>query len=118
MQIVAFSHPSRYIVITMACAVCGSSKALNDDLCYWGCYWLVEGWVGFNARDRHNSGGKVVFRDHRALGLWAQHRQSYTKMISTARALGWQGVEGYTFTMRPPTLRAVPGRTIPFRKVA
>jgi hypothetical protein len=94
------------------CAICGSKSSLGNGLCYFGCYWILEGWVGFNARERSNPGGTMYFANQSALKMWSFHRLSYPKMVRTARAMGWTGRENAKETMteasRPKGLILIP----------
>jgi len=70
------------------CAVCGGKKTLGGGLCVGLCYWILEGWLGWDGKRQ-----RVKFADSRATKLWALHRQSYPKLVRTARAMGWAGLE-------------------------
>jgi hypothetical protein len=77
------------------CQVCGSKRtadAKQPSLCYYMCYWLLEGWLGFNARTN-----KVAIRDQRAF-QFVPDKLSYPKTIAKARSLGWRGRENVTGT--------------------
>ena len=72
------------------CAICGSKKAVDAKspaICQYLCYWILEGWLGWNARTR-----KVAIRDARAMRLMPD-RLSYPKTIAAARGMGWTGQE-------------------------
>src|SRR5208337_4463337 len=89
------------------CAICGSKKTADGKspkICHYLCYWILEGWIGFNARDN-----KVVIRDSRAVCLFPDVL-SYPKTVRTARALGWIGREDIrgTFVKMQPKPAAHP----------
>jgi hypothetical protein len=67
------------------CQICGSTKTLGGGLCYYLCYWVLEGWLGFNARTK-----KAAIRNQCAFRFVA-FKISYPKMIVMARAMGWKG---------------------------
>lgn len=72
------------------CAICGSKKAVDTKsptICYYLCYWTLEGWIGWNARRK-----EVAIRDARAVKLFPDVL-SYPKTVATARAMGWTGRE-------------------------
>jgi hypothetical protein len=72
------------------CAICGCKRtadAKSPRICHYLCYWILEGWIGFNARDN-----KVAIRDTRAVSLFPDVL-SYPKTIRAARAMGWAGRE-------------------------
>lgn len=83
-----------------SCLICGSKRKADDkapNLCYYMCYWLLEGWLGWNARTH-----KVAIRDQRALPF-VPDGLSYPKTIAKARSLGWAGRENVvgTFSTTP-----------------
>lgn len=72
------------------CTICGSRKTLDSkspSICQFMCYWVLEGWLGWNARKQ-----EVAIRDHRALMLFPD-TLSYPKTIEAARMMGWHGRE-------------------------
>jgi hypothetical protein len=82
---------------TPCCQICGSRKSLDEKqpgVCAFLCYWTLEGWLGWNAREQ-----VVAVRDHRALRFVPTHKKdkasriSYPKMVAMARMLGWRGRE-------------------------
>lgn len=77
------------------CAICGSKKTIDSKspaICQFLCYWILEGWLGWNART-----GVVVVRDSRAMQL-VPDRLSYPRTIAYARAMGWTGRENVVGT--------------------
>ncbi len=75
------------------CQICGSTKSFGGGLCQHLCYWILEGWLGFNARTK-----ETAVMDQRAL-RFADVIISYPKLIASARILGWAGREtAVTFT--------------------
>ena len=90
----------RYNRLSMdhCCQICGCKKTVDEkspELCQYLCYWILEGWTGWNARL-----GEVVIRDHRAMALYPD-RLSYPKMVVEARILGWTGRENVVGTFPP-----------------
>jgi len=84
------------------CAICGSRKTADDKdpaVCQYLCGWILEGWLGWNARTK-----KVAIRDARAVSL-VSTRLSYPKMIRMARWLGWTGQENVVGTFVQPTAK-------------
>ncbi len=84
----------------LCCSICGCKKTADDKspkICHYLCYWILEGWIGFNARM-----GKVVIRNARAVSLFPDVL-SYPKTVRAARAMGWTGREDIrgTFVLVP-----------------
>ena len=76
------------------CQICGSTKTLGGGLCQYMCFWVLEGWLGWNARSK-----KVAVRSCKAV-RWAGAIISYPKLITAARLAGWMGRENtVTFPM-------------------
>jgi hypothetical protein len=79
------------------CQICGSHKtadAKNPALCQYFCYWLLEGWLGWNARLQTHA-----VCDQRAQGfVGAPLSLTYPKLIALARMLGWHGRENVVGT--------------------
>ena len=83
------------------CAICGSTKTFGGGLCYYMCYWSLEGWLGWNARTK-----MAVVRDQRAM-RFVVTRISYPKMLVMARAMGWKGdKEAGTFPVMAKAAKA------------
>ncbi len=90
---------------TPHCALCGSKRTLGFGVCANQCYWLLPGWVGYNAVLN-----EVKFVDARALPLAKLHKwnpktqrvtaPSFPKIVSIARAAGWDGTPS---SMSQPT---------------
>lgn len=75
----------------MACKVCGCKSTVGNGVCKFLCNWILEGWIGWNARD-----GKVVVLTATAMKVATANghkRLSYPKMVALARSLGWTGCE-------------------------
>ena len=70
------------------CAVCGGKKTFGGGLCQNLCYWILEGWLGWDGKR-----SRMKFADSHATKLWALHRQGYPALVKTARAMGWAGIE-------------------------
>jgi len=86
------------------CAICGSKKAVDDKspaICQYLCYWILEGWLGWNARTR-----KVAIRNAHAIYLTSD-RLSYPKMVRVARAMGWTGEENAIGTFAQVQLKTM-----------
>jgi len=91
------------------CAICGSKRTMSHGVCINQCYWILPGWIGYNAVLH-----EVTFLDSRALPLAKLHRwnpktkrvhaPSFPRLIAAARAMGWQG---NTATMSQPTFLRV-----------
>jgi hypothetical protein len=81
------------------CSICGSQNSLDGVLCQHLCFWIVEEWVGWNARMN-----EVKFFNQLGLELWSMHRQSYPKMVRTARSMGWTGRENVVGTFPHPVI--------------
>ncbi len=99
------------------CLICGSEKTMDEKapaLCYFGCFWTLEGWLGWNARTN-----VVAVRDQRALRFVPTSKTdkaakiSYPKMIAMARVMGWSGREnavGPFPVMKPKAMAKGAGR--------
>ena len=87
------------------CTLCGSKRALRFGVCVNQCFWMLPGWVGYNAVLN-----KIVFVDSRALPLAKLHKwnpvtkrrsaPSFLKLVAIARSMGWNGD---TAAMSQPT---------------
>ncbi len=69
------------------CQICGSKKSLGGNLCQHMCFWILEGWLGWNARTK-----QTAVMDRRA-ARFADAIISYPKLIAAAKSLGWTGRE-------------------------
>lgn len=82
--------PGILLLMKPHCKICGSTKTIDAKspaLCQYLCYWILEGWLGWNSKL-----GEVKIADARAVSLFPD-RLSYPKTIATARSMGWTGRE-------------------------
>jgi hypothetical protein len=85
------------------CEICGCRATVDGEeprVCQHLCYWILEGWLGWNARTQ-----KVVVRDTRAMNLLPD-RLSYPKTVAAARMMGWTGRENRVGTFPRKAMEA------------
>jgi len=92
--------------------LCGSKRTIGFGVCANQCFWLLTGWVGYNAVLN-----ETVFVDYRALPLAKLHKwnpttkrvtaPSFPKLVAMARAWGWTGD---TAAPSQPTIKNAPNR--------